>query len=87
MSESTPYVNWDAAIELLRAQDDRITRRLLSRVAGALATHWGRQDLLPETSVDLLFVFRILSEVFAEHESIRAVLDGNPAGEWFEDEA
>ena len=81
-----PYLKWDEAMALVRSEADPVARRLLARVVGAIAQHHVARDIVPVQPVDMVFVTRILQEVFHEHDQLKAVLEGRPAGEWWMDD-
>ncbi len=72
-------------MKFVSGQTDRKTRRLLDRFVGAVGIHNSRSDIVAIAPIDMLYCVQLLSEVFGEHDSIRAVLDDKPDGEWFDD--
>jgi hypothetical protein len=88
MSEgsNSQFINWDEATALVRSEPDKVVERLLSLSMGTMASQHIAQSNVPDLPVDTRYLIRLLREVFAHKETIRAVLDGKPAGEWFNDQ-
>lgn len=87
MPHLTNLANCEAALELIKATDDKIVRNLLDMAFMEFIRHRFAENgeaHAPQSEFDILYCMHVLKTFFSNREVIMQVLSGQEPEAWFE---
>lgn len=85
MNKAELFINHDAALDVIRAEPDKIVQTLLLKADTLVIRAFWEGRRAPSLSFDCLFFIATLQELFTDKNRIQEILDGK-FNSWFEDD-